>query len=256
MSIEPIFAYGFSIMVANVVFVSMIVYQQSYSEFLVKEAWRDLLWLTFYITTLFILMMVGLKYTTAGNLAVIISMQLFFSYLYFNVFGSEKMTFVHSLGALLMGIGAIVILFPEDFSLNKGDLLIFIAAMIAPLVSKHQQKARQYVSSKTILAFRNIVALPFVFGLAFYMEAIPSIDDIAQVWMYIFLNGLLIFVFSKVLFVEALNLISVTKLFALLSFIPLFTVLFAYFMLDEKITLIQFFGIVPIVIGSYLITKE
>jgi drug/metabolite transporter (DMT)-like permease len=255
-SIEPVFAYGFSIMVANLVFVSMILYQKTWSEFLVREAWCDLLWLTFYITTLFILMMVGLKYTTAGNVAVIISMQLFFSYLYFNVFGSEKMTLTHSFGALLMGVGAIVILFPKDFSLNKGDALVFIAAMIAPLVSKHQQKARLYVSSKTILAFRNIVALPFVFSLAFYMENTPSIQDIQEVWVYIILNGVLIFVFSKVLFVEALNLITVTKLFALLSFIPLFTLMLAYFMLGEVITLVQFLGILPIVIGSYLITKE
>jgi drug/metabolite transporter (DMT)-like permease len=255
-SIEPIFAYGLSIMVSNVIFVSMILYQETWSEFLVKEAWYDLLWLTLYITTLFILMMIGLKYTTAGNVAVIISMQLFFSYLYFNLFGVEKMRATHSFGALLMGIGAIVILFPEEFTLNKGDILVFIAAMVAPLVSKHQQKARLYVSSKTILAFRNIVALPFVFGLAFYMENIPSMEDIAEVWVYIFLNGLLIFVFSKVLFVEALNLISITKLFALLSFIPLFTLVFAYFMLNEAITLVQFLGILPIIMGSYLITKE
>ncbi len=255
-SIQPLFAYAFSIMVANVVFIVLISYQKTWSEFLVKEAWADLLWLTFYITTLFVLMMIGLQYTTAGNMSVIISLQLFFAYLYFNVFGSEKMTLIHSIGALFMGIGAIIVLFPDDFSLNKGDVFIFLAAIIAPLVSKHQQKARLFVSAKTILAFRNIVALPFVLAFAFYMETIPTLENLSDVGVYIVLNGIIIFVFSKLLFVEALSLISVTKLLALVSFMPIFTLILAYFFLGEKATLSQLLGVVPIVLGSYLITKE
>ncbi len=255
-SIQPIFAYAFSIMIANIIFIIIISYQKTWSEFLVKEAWADLLWLTFYITTLFILMMVGLQYTTAGNMSVIISLQLFFAYLYFNVFGSEKMTKVHTLGAFFMGIGAIIVLFPNDFSLNKGDALIFLAAIIAPLVSKYQQRARVFVSSKTILAFRNIVALPFVLSFAFYMEKIPTLNNFLDVGIYILLNGIIIFVFSKLLFVEALNLISVTKLLALVSFMPIFTLILAYFLLGEKASLSQLLGVVPIVLGSYLITRK
>ncbi|CAA6810706.1 MAG: Unknown protein [uncultured Sulfurovum sp.] len=253
--IQPLFTYALSIMVANVIFVIMITYQCSWSEFRIKKAWNHMFWLTFYITLLFILMLVGLQYTTAGNMSVIISLQLFFSYLYFNVFGAEKMTKVHSLGAFLMGIGAIIMLFPNDFSFNKGDLLIAIAAMIAPLVSKHQQQARLFVSAKTILAFRNIVALPFVLGLAFYMENIPTWQNIMDVYFYILLNGILIFVFSKFLFVEALNIISITKLFSWLSFMPVFTLTIAYLTLGEMATFIQILGIIPIVLGSYFITK-
>ena len=255
-AIQPLFAYSFSIMVANVVFIGIIIYQKSWAEFLIREAWADMLWLSFYITTLFLLIMIGLQYTTAGNMSVIISLQLFFSYLYFNIFGSEKMTILHTFGALLMGIGAIIVLFPNDFSLNKGDALIFMAAIIAPLVSKHQQKARIFVSAKTILAFRNIVALPFVLAFAFYMESIPTIEEISEVGAYILLNGIVIFVFSKLLFVEALNLISVTKLLALVSFMPIFTLIFAYVILGETATWSQLVGVIPIVLGSYLITKK
>ena len=253
--IQPLFAYAFSIMVANFVFIFLITYQKTWSEFFIKEAWVDMLWLTFYITTLFILIMIGLQYTTAGNMSVIISLQLFFSYLYFNVFGQEKMTFIHSLGALLMGIGAIIVLFPENFSLNKGDAFIFMAAIIAPLVSKHQKQARVFVSAKTILAFRNIVALPFVLGFAFFMESIPTLSDLENVWYFIVLNGVLIFVISKVLFVEALNIAPITKILALISIMPIFTLLFAYIFLGEVASIRQLLGIIPIVFGSYLITK-
>lgn len=137
-----------------------------------------------------------------------------------------------------------------------GDAFIFLAAIIAPLVSKHQQKSRMFVSAKTILAFRNIVALPFVLAFAFYMEEIPSSEEISEVAVYILLNGILIFVFSKILFVEALNLIPVTKLLALVSFMPIFTLIFSYFLLGETATWSQLLGVVPIVLGSYFITKK
>jgi drug/metabolite transporter (DMT)-like permease len=254
-NIEPLFTYAFSIMVANIIFVAMISYQKSWSEFLVKEAWKDMLWLTFYITSLFILIMLGLQYTSAGNMAVIISLQLFFSYLYFSVFGTEKMTIIHSLGALFMGIGAIVILFPNELTLNKGDGLIFLAAIIAPLVSKYQKQARVFVSAKTILAFRNILALPFVLLFAFYMESIPTLTAVLDVSGFIVLNGVLIFTLSKLLFVEALNLIGITKLLALVSFMPIFTLIFAYIMLGEVPTFVQSIGVIPIVLGSYFITR-
>jgi drug/metabolite transporter (DMT)-like permease len=255
-SMDPLFAYALSIGVTSIIFMVMIGFQKKWSEFLIKEAYADLLWLTFYITLLFILIMVGLQYTTAGNMSVIISLQLFFSYLYFNVFGDEKMSRVQSLGAFLMGIGAIIILFPENFSLNQGDALIFFAAMIAPITAKYQKKARVYVSAKTILAFRNIVALPFILTLAFYMEQVPTLENIMDVWGFIVLNGVLVFALSKMLFIEGLTLIPITNLMALLSLMPLFTLIFAYLVLDEMPSVMQFFGIAPVLFGSYLITKR
>jgi drug/metabolite transporter (DMT)-like permease len=100
------------------------------------------------------------------------------------------------------------------------------------------------------------VALPFVLGFAFYMENLPSLKNLEEVGVYILLNGILIFVFSKILFVEALNLMPVTKLLALVSFMPLFTLILAYFLLDEVATMVQLLGIIPIILGSYLITKK
>ena len=255
-SMGALFAYLFSMALTSLIFIVIISYKKTWSEFFIKEAYAPLLWVTFYITLLFILIMVGLKYTTAGNMAVIITLQLFFSYLYFSIFGSEKMSKVQSFGALLMGIGAIIILFPENFSLNRGDLLIFLASMIAPLTAHHQQKARVLVSATTILAFRNIVALPVVFLCALFTEEIPSFDDIKNVWWFILLNAVLIFTLSKILFVEALTLIPITKLMALISFMPLFTLIFAYFMLNEVPDFLQFIGMLPVMFGGYLITKK
>jgi drug/metabolite transporter (DMT)-like permease len=50
--------------------------------------------------------------------------------------------------------------------------------------------------------------------------------------------------------------VPVTKLLALVSFMPVFTLVFAYFILGEVASFRQLLGIVPILLGTYLITKK
>lgn len=254
-AIGPLFAYTLTIMVATIAFSILITLQGNWSEFRNKAAYKDLLLTTFYITLLFLLVIIGLQYTTAGNMAVIITLQLFFSYLYFNVFGDETLGLMQTIGAFLMGFGAIIILFPENFSPNWGDLLILLAAIISPVANVYQKRARTYVSSKTILAFRNIAALPFLLLFALYFEGAPSLSEISSIWWFILLNGLLVFTLSKILWIESLHLISITKLSALISFMPLFTLIFAFLLLGEVPTARQMIGIIPVVVGSYFITR-
>jgi len=115
--------YAFSLFVSLFFFMLLMLKKNLFSELKNRDAYKDLLLTSFWITTLFTLVFIGMQFTTAGNMSVIIFTQLFFSYLYFNVFGKEKMDFIHSVGAFIMGIGAIVILIPDDLTFNKGDLI-------------------------------------------------------------------------------------------------------------------------------------
>jgi drug/metabolite transporter (DMT)-like permease len=221
-----------------------------------REARRDLLLTSLFITSLFVLIFIALRYTTAGNVAVILVLQLSFSWLYFNVIGRERMALLHTLGAGLMGLGAVVILFPDDFRLNVGDGLALLAAAIAPVANFFQQRARRRVPSIVVLGFRNVVALPVLLLLAMVLE--PPVDLFADGWVLFWLlcNALLIFVVAKVLWVEALNHVSVTRLSAMASFIPVFTLVFAWLILGEVPQLRQVLGVAPVVLGAWLMTRE
>ncbi len=253
--VGAMFSFAFSVSIAAMIFISLVIYQKKLPELFQKDARKDLLLTTFFINLLFILAFTGLQYTTAGNMAVIIFMQLFFAYLYFNVFGDHKLSTTHTIGAIIMALGAFLVLIPEDLSLNKGDLIIFISAAIAPFANLYQKRARSYVSSESILAFRNIVALPLLFAIAFIAEPIPSQKNLLQALPYILGIGFLVLGLSKVLYIEALHRISITKVSAMLALIPLFTLIFAYFTLQEVPEVRQMLGIIPILIGGYLITK-
>jgi drug/metabolite transporter (DMT)-like permease len=251
----PLSSYALAALLAASVFVCLLGVQGRVHCLWQGKARFDLWMTAFWITLLFTLVFWGLQTTTAGNMAVILFLQVLFAYLYFHVLGRQPMSFGHSLGAFLMTLGAVFVLFPENFRLNSGDGLVLLAALIAPLANYHQQRARRHVDSITLLGFRNLVAFPVLFVLASIVEGLPSWEALAAHWLSLLLLGVGIFGFSKWLWVEALHRISITKTSALASLTPVFTLVFAYFWLNESPSLQQCLGVIPILLGGILITR-
>jgi len=253
--IGALHTYMYSLLIALVFFILLMYKRNRFIELKNKQAYKDLILTTIFITSLFTFVFIGMQYTTAGNMAVIIFLQLLFSYLYFNILGKEKMDALHLLGALFMGIGALVILFPEELSFNKGDLLILIGAMIAPFANLYQKRARKFCSAETILGFRTVVGLPFIALLAFYFEPSVSYENFTLALPYLLFIGIAIYVVSKIMWIEALHRISITKVSAMMGLVPMMTLFFAFFYLNEIPNIRQIIGVLPVLIGGYLLTK-
>jgi len=253
--IGALHTYTYSLLIALAFFIMIMFKRDRFKELKNKEAYKDLLLTSFWITSLFALVFVGMRYTTAGNMAVIIFLQLLFSYLYFNVFGKEKMHTLHVWGALIMGIGALIILLPNELTFNKGDLLILVAAAIAPFANLYQKRAREFCSSETILGFRTLVGLPFIALMAWAFEPAVRYDAFLSALPSLLFIGILIYVVSKIMWIEALHRTSITKLSAMLGLVPMMTLIFAYFYLNEVPEIRQVLGVVPVLAGGYLITK-
>ena len=247
--------YMYSLAIAFFFYIAIMYKRDRFKELKNRAAYKDLLLTTFWITFIFTLIFIGMRYTTAGNMAVIVFLQVLFSYLYFNVFGKEKMETIHLMGVVIMGTGALIILFPENFEFNKGDWLILASAAAAPIVNLYQKRARVYCSSETILGFRTVVGLPFVALLAYLLEPSVSYDNFMSALPYLFLIATGVYVVSKIMWIEALNRMSITKLSAMLALLPVMTLFFAYLYLDEVPEFRQMMGIIPVLVGGYLITK-
>ncbi|CAA6811552.1 MAG: EamA family transporter [uncultured Campylobacterales bacterium] len=254
--IGAINTYAYSLVVALFFLTLLMLKRKKFNELKNTKEYKSLVLTTFWITSLFLLVFIGMRYTTAGNMAVIIFLQLLFSYLYFNVFGKEKMQSIHLLGAIFMGIGALTILVPDELTFNKGDLLILLGAMISPIANYYQKQARTHYSTETILSFRTVVALPFVFILAFIFEPTITYENFLKALPYILTIGVLVYVISKIMWIEALYRISITKLSAMIALIPVMTLILAYFYLNEIPSVRQILGVLPVLLGGYLITRE
>lgn len=247
--------FTYSLLIALVFFILLMLKRDRFKELKNRVAYRDLLLTSFFITLLFTLVFIGMRYTTAGNMAVIIFLQLLFSYLYFHVFGDEKIDTLHLLGAIIMGVGAMIILFPQELIFNKGDLLILIAAAIAPIANLYQKRARKFCSSETILGFRTVIGLPFIALMAYLFEPSVSYGAFLSALPYILFIGTVIYVVSKIMWIEALHRISITKVSAMMGLVPMMTLFFAYFYLNEVPEIRQVLGIIPILLGGYFLTK-
>ena len=253
--IGALHTYAFSLLIALIFFLSVMIKRNLFVELKNTIAYKDLLLTSFWITSLFVLVFLGMRYTTAGNMSVIIFLQLLFSYLYFNVFGSDKMDAVHTFGAFIMGAGAVIILIPDELVLNKGDMLILIAAAISPIANFYSKRAREYYSSETVLSVRTIIALPVVGLIAYIVEPEICYEDMYAALPYVFMIGFFILGLSKILWMEALHRVTITKISAMMALVPVLTLLFAYLYLDEVPEFRQLIGVIPVLIGGYFLTK-
>ncbi len=254
-SIGALHTYAFALLISLFFFGFIIIKKRLLPELNNKAAYKPLILTSLWITTLFVLIFVGIRYTTAGNMSVIIFLQLFFSYLYFNILGKEKMRLVHSFGAFFMGVGAMIVLFPDKWEFNQGDLIILIAAAIAPVANLYSQRARKFCSSELVLGVRTLLALPVVSLLAWLFEPELTLENLQTALPYVAVIGLFIFGLSKIFWMEALHRISITKVSAMVALVPLLTLIFAYFYLGEVPELRKLIGVIPILIGGWLLTK-
>ena len=105
------------------------------------------------------------------------------------------------------------------------------------------------------MLIRNIITIPFLFILAVLLGTSPLSQHLGNAFWWILLNGFLILGFSKILWIEGINLMSVTKALAINSMSPFFTIIFAYLLIGESPTLIQLLSLPLLIIGVFLLTN-
>ena len=253
--LPPLVSFGWSTFFAALFFGSVLTLRHRWGEIKDRSSLRSILWATFLLGILYYsLVFLGLRYTSAGNASLIASTEIFFSFTFFHVWHKDFISRKHILGAIFMVIGVFIVLYPNTTKLHLGDLLILMAAMIAPFGNYYQQRARQTVSSEMILFIRSSISTPVVLIFAYLVREKFSIADVKSSAVLILINGFFLLGFSKILWVEGIHRISVTSSNALASVSPPLTLLFAWVFLNNIPTRFQLFSILPIIIGMVLLS--
>lgn len=256
-NVPPLVALAWSTLFAAAFFGILLFLKNGWKELKNKEAIGDILLTTFILGIVFyVLFFTGLRYTTAGNASLIGLTEIFFSFLLFNVWHKEYFSFAHIAGAALMLIGAIIIFYPNVHGLQIGDLLILAACFIAPFGNFFQRRARKQVKSEAILFIRSIISAPVIFLLAYFSKANFAAIGFDKSFVLLIVNGFFLLGFSKILWIEGIHRISVTKANALNSLTPLLTLLFAWIILGNIPTKFQLFAFVPMFFGVMLLSKN
>lgn len=77
--------------------------------------------------------------------------------------------------------------------------------------------------------------------------------EIKEVMPILIINGIIQLGFSKILWMEGIHRISVTKATALGSIAPIITIFFAWLILREAPTSFQLFSVIPMIAGVILL---
>lgn len=255
--ISPIFVAAWSTFFSAVFFGVLVLFQKKWEEFRNREIWKPILWATFLIAVVYYaLFFSGLQKTSVGNAAIIMQMEVWFSFVFFGlILRKEKYSRAAFFGATAMFLGIFLVLSRGNFEFNRGDLLILLAAGVPPAGNYFQQIARQKVSAVTLLFIRSLLATPFLFLIAqFFESSLPQ--NFTAALPFLLFNGILLFGFSKVLFIEGIHRIPVAKAVSLNTLVPIFTLFYTFIFFQEMPTVWQLVGLPFVVVGVVLITRN
>jgi len=210
----------------------------------------------------------AMLFTTATNTSLIVCSCPLFAMLLFALFfrQSEKITRIQALGSLIAFLGMAVVVLNGHFVLHLsplGDLLAFAACLCWAVYSLLMKVAVRIHSSLFIT--RKV----FIYGL---LTIIPYYILVPSEASIFFSSPFHLFTFSTILNLLFLGVVAsmlcyltwnwvIGKLGPVIAtnwvyFNPITTILFAWWLLDEKITIWFLLGSALILLGMYLADKK
>ncbi len=204
----------------------------------------------------------GLQYTSASNTGWIIGITPVFMAILGLIFFKEKLSLLQTIGVFISFTGLILLVSKGDISSidfvsNKGDLMVLTSAFTWSVYSLVGKKVTlNYPPMMTILYVfitMLIVFSPFTInetniGQVFNLSAVGWV---AILFLGIFCSGL-----AYVLWAEAMKEMHSSKVGAFLYLEPFVTVLVAWLLLNEEITLLMLLSGLIILGGVIMVNKK
>ena len=204
----------------------------------------------------------GLKYTTAVNTGWIIGTAPVFMAVLGSIFFKEKLTVLKISGILVAFSGLLLLISKGDISKlsfisHKGDFLILASAFTWSVYSMVNKKITiNYSPVMTILFLFIMMAIiigPFTIN-SQYFDAISKMS--IKVWGSVLFLGIFCSGISYVLWAKSLSEMEATKTGAFLYFEPFVTIIAAWLLLNENITVIIIISGLIIMLGVYLVNRR
>ncbi len=219
--------------------------------------WKNVLMVCVFVAIVpYALIFYGSSRTSGINTALLLQVELIFSFFIYHVVFREPVTRRQLGGALLMLVGTVVILYRGRLALNSGDLCIIAATALFPIGNMYAKRALEHLPAMLIQAYRGLIGGAVLFLLALFVESSPLATLPPKAYLYIFLQAVVINAFSKVIWYEGLRRLPVARAIYIGSVSPVFSVLFAVILFRELPTAQQMLGLCITLGGLWVLMKK
>ena len=204
----------------------------------------------------------GLKFTTASNTGWIIGTAPIFMAVFGLIFFKEKLNALKVTGIIIATFGLLLLVGKGnptniDFIKNKGDLLVLSSAFTWGIYSMVNKKISLDYSPLMTILYLFIMMAIIIIPLTINQAVISSVVHLSAIgWVSILFLGLLCSGVSYVIWAYALREMESAKVGAYLYFEPFVTVIVAWILLNEDITLLMILSGLIITAGVFLVNKE
>ena len=169
----------------------------------------------------------------------------------------ERVTVLNIIGIAISFIGVIIVVLKPDFSFNAapaGIILMLVAVLAAVGYTLMVKKLTEKYNAFTITTYQNLfgcllfLPLFLIFEYREFLSAEHTARAIVNLVYLAVFGSSLAFIF----FNYGVKVIGATKTEIFTNIIPVFTAVFAYFMLGEDLGFQKLFGIAVVLAGLFL----
>ncbi|MGB5847102.1 MAG: DMT family transporter [Ignavibacteriaceae bacterium] len=204
----------------------------------------------------------GLKYTTASNTGWIIGTAPIFMAILAAIFFREKIGLLKISGIIIAMFGLLLLIGKGnitnvDIIENKGDLLVLASAFTWGVYSMVNKKISLSYSPLMTIFYLFVMMVIIIIPFNLNEASVNSVVHLSlNGWISILFLGLFCSGIAYVIWAYSLRDLESAKVGAFLYFEPLVTVLAAWVLLSESITVLMILSGAIITIGVVLVNKE
>jgi len=199
----------------------------------------------------------GLTYVSATVCSVLISTIPVFAAIGARLLFRERLSFLNYSGIILSFIGVVIFVLNKDGSFSyslKGIALIFVAVFSAVGYNLTLSKLVDHYSPIYIVNVQNVIGAALFLPLFLIMEVKPFME--VQFSFRMFLPVLELAAFAScgafILFAFSVRKLGLMKANVFTNSIPIFTAIFSFFLLGDKLTFQNLTGMTVVVAGLYM----
>ncbi len=223
-----------------------------------KEDYKLILALSFFEPFLYFMCEShGIKIVSSTLASVIISTTPIFASIFAFLFLKEKLNKISVIGIIISFLGVGILIFENGFKLEAsiwGILLMFGAVLSTIGYSLALKKLAFKYSPVNIIAYQNFIGI-FMFMPIFLLTEFKSLSTIdfklnsllAIIQLAIFASSV-----AFILYTKAIKQLGVAKSNMFINLIPVFTALFAWWILKDKIDIQKIIGIAIVITGLFI----